>query len=98
ATDVTTASRTSLVNLETLQWDQRLGGLFGGPLQRLPEERPTARALADARGIPVTASLVDQQAALFSHGCRRTGDAKITFGTGAFALAVAGGAVPRDTE
>jgi glycerol kinase len=47
-------------------------------------------SFADARGIPVTASLVDQQAALFGHGCRRKGDAKITFGTGAFALAVAG--------
>jgi len=41
---------------------------------------------------------VDQQAALFGHGCRRKGDAKITFGTGAFALAVAGSAVPRDPE
>jgi glycerol kinase len=98
ATDVTTASRTSLMNLETLQWDQHLADLFGVPLECLPEIRPTAGAFADARGIPVTASLVDQQAALFGHGCRRTGDAKITFGTGAFALAVAGNAVPRDTE
>ena len=98
ATDVTTASRTSLMNLETLQWDQRLADLFGVPIECLPEIRPTAGAFADARGIPVTASLVDQQAALFGHGCRRKGDAKITFGTGAFALAVAGNTVPRDTE
>ncbi len=98
ATDVTTASRTSLMNLETLQWDQQLAHLFGVPLDCLPEIRPTAGAFADARGIPVTASLVDQQAALFGHGCRRKGDAKITFGTGAFALAVAGSAAPRDTE
>jgi glycerol kinase len=98
ATDVTTASRTSLMSLETLQWDQRLAELFGVPLECLPEIRSTAGAFADARGIPVTASLVDQQAALFGHGCRRTGDAKITFGTGAFALAVAGSAVPRDAE
>lgn len=98
ATDVTTASRTSLMNLETLQWDQRLADLFGVPLDCLPEIRPTAGAFAEARGMPVTASLVDQQAALFGHGCRRKGDAKITFGTGAFALAVAGSAVPRDTE
>jgi glycerol kinase len=41
---------------------------------------------------------VDQQAALFGHGCRRKGDAKVTFGTGAFALAVAGETVPRDPE
>jgi glycerol kinase len=98
ATDVTTASRTSLMNLETLQWDQRLAHLFGVPLDCLPEIRPTAGAFADAHGIPVTASLVDQQAALFGHGCRHKGDAKITFGTGAFALAVAGSTVPRDTE
>ena len=98
ATDVTTASRTSLMNLETLQWDQRLADLFGVPLDCLPEIRPTAGTFADVRGIPVTASLVDQQAALFGHGCRRKGDAKITFGTGAFALAVAGSTVPRDTE
>ena len=98
ATDVTTASRTSLMNIETLQWDQRLADLFGVPLDCLPEIRPTAGAFADARGTPVTASLVDQQAALFGHGCRRTGDAKITFGTGAFALAVAGDTVPRDAK
>jgi glycerol kinase len=98
ATDVTTASRTSLMNLETLQWDQRLADLFGVPLDCLPEIRPTAGAFADARGTPVTASLVDQQAALFGHGCRHKGDAKITFGTGAFALALAGDTVPRDTE
>ncbi|HJR22552.1 MAG TPA: FGGY family carbohydrate kinase [Dongiaceae bacterium] len=98
ATDATTASRTSLMNLETLQWDQELADLFGVPLDCLPEICPTAGAFADARGIPVTASLVDQQAALFGHGCRHKGDAKITFGTGAFALAVAGDAVPRDTE
>jgi glycerol kinase len=98
ATDVTTASRTSLMNLETLQWDQRLADLFGVPIECLPEIRPTASLFAEARGIPVTASLVDQQAALFGHGCRRKGDAKITFGTGAFALAVAGATVPRDPD
>jgi glycerol kinase len=96
ATDVTTASRTSLMNLETLQWDQRLADLFGVPVECLPEIRPTTGDFGAMGGAPVTASLVDQQAALFGHGCRRGGDAKITFGTGAFALAVAGGSVPRD--
>src|SRR4030095_3416509 len=86
------------MNLETLQWDARLAELFGVPIECLPEIRPTAGPFAEARGIPVTASLVDQQAALFGHGCRRKGDAKITFGTGAFALAVAGDTVPRDHE
>jgi glycerol kinase len=90
ATDVTTASRTSLMSLDTMQWDPELCRLFGVPVECLPEIRPTAGAFGEVRGTPVTASLVDQQAALFGHGCARTGDAKITFGTGAFALAVAG--------
>lgn len=96
ATDVTTASRTSLMNLETLQWDRRLADLFGVPIECLPEIRATTGSFGGIGGVPVAASLVDQQAALFGHGCRRTGDAKITFGTGAFALAVAGNTVPRD--
>ncbi|MEZ5831611.1 MAG: FGGY family carbohydrate kinase [Dongiaceae bacterium] len=98
ATDVTTASRTSLMNLETLQWDERLAELFGVPIECLPEISPTTGPFGDAHGIPVSASMVDQQAALFGHGCRRKGDAKITFGTGAFALAVVGDTAPRDTE
>ena len=90
ATDVTTASRTSLMSLDTLQWDEALCDLFGVPMECLPEIRSTAGSFGDFEGTPVTASLVDQQAALFGHGCARRGDAKITFGTGAFALAVAG--------
>jgi glycerol kinase len=90
ATDVTTASRTSLMNLETLQWDPVLAELFGVPIECLPEIRATAGNFGEITGVPVTASMVDQQAALFGHGCRKPGDAKITFGTGAFALAIAG--------
>ncbi len=90
ATDVTTASRTSLMNLETLQWDPVVADLFGVPIECLPEIRPTAGDFGAIDGVPVTASMVDQQAALFGHGCRKPGDAKITFGTGAFALAIAG--------
>jgi glycerol kinase len=90
ATDVTTASRTSLMNLETLQWDPVLAEIFGVPIECLPEIRPTAGDFGAIDGVPVTASMVDQQAALFGHGCRKPGDAKITFGTGAFALAIAG--------
>jgi glycerol kinase len=97
ATDVTTASRTSLMNLETLQWDPRLADLFGVPIDCLPEIRATTGSFGSIGDVPIAASLVDQQAALFGHGCRSTGDAKITFGTGAFALAVAGNTVPRDT-
>ena len=95
-TDVTTASRTSLMNLETLAWDPVLCDLFGVPLDCLPEIVSTTGALAEIGGVPVTASMVDQQAALFGHGCRHRGDAKITFGTGAFALAIAGDKPLRD--
>ena len=95
-TDVTTASRTSLMNLETLAWDPVLCDLFGVPVDCLPEIVPTAGALGEIDGMPLTASMVDQQAALFGHGCRRRGDAKITFGTGAFALAIAGDRPLRD--
>lgn len=94
ATDVTTASRTSLMSLETFQWDPKLCELFGVPVECLPEIRATAGAFGEHKGIPVTASLVDQQAALCGHGCAEAGDAKITFGTGAFALAVAGASRP----
>lgn len=90
ATDVTTASRTSLMSLDSLAWDPELCELFGVPVECLPEIRPSAGDFGAVGGVPVTASLVDQQAALFGHGCARPGDAKITFGTGAFALAVAG--------
>lgn len=55
-------------------------------------------ASTDPRKTPVTASIVDQQAALYGHGCREAGDAKITFGTGAFALAVTGSRIVRNPE
>ena len=86
ATDVTTASRTSLMSLETCNWDSELCKLFGVPVECLPEIRSTAGDFGQVGKTPVTASLVDQQAALFGHGC----PTKITFGTGAFALTVTG--------
>jgi len=89
ATDVTTASRTGLMNLETGQWDPELCRLFGVPLEALAEIRPTAGEFGAVGKLPIAANITDQQAALFGHGCRRGGQAKITFGTGAFALAVA---------
>jgi glycerol kinase len=90
ATDVTTASRTSLMNLETGRWDAELCRIFGVPMEALPEIRDTAGDFGEIGGVAVRASMVDQQAALYGHGCRRPGDAKITFGTGAFTLAVTG--------
>jgi glycerol kinase len=94
STDITTASRTSLMNLETGNWDPELCRIFAVPIEALPAIVPTTGDFgaveSGGRRIPITASVVDQQAALYGHGCRRTGDAKITFGTGAFALAVTG--------
>jgi glycerol kinase len=94
ATDATTASRTSLMNLATCTWDAELCALFGVPIEALPEIGPTAGDLGDIADRPFTASVVDQQAALAGHGCSAPGDAKITFGTGAFVLAIAGAGVP----
>lgn len=91
-TDVTTASRTALMNLGTCDWDPELCRLFGVPIEALP---PIGASTGDfgtiaGTGLQLTASLVDQQASLYGHGCRRAGDAKITFGTGGFALVVTG--------
>jgi glycerol kinase len=94
ATDITTASRTSLLNIETGQWDEELCDLFGVPMELLPPIVPSTGELAEIRSgalsVPLTASIVDQQASLYGHGCRVPGDAKITFGTGAFALVLTG--------
>ncbi len=93
-TDVTTASRTSLMNLTTLAWDADLCAAFGVPMECLPPIRPNDGAFGDVGGARLAAAMVDQQAALFGHGCSAPGDLKITFGTGAFALALAGTAPP----
>jgi len=94
ATDISTASRTSLLNLKSGQWDQDLCELFGVPIHALPEIRPSIGDFGyiktNTQRIPLTTSIVDQQASLYGHGCRQPGDAKITFGTGAFALALSG--------
>jgi glycerol kinase len=92
--DITTASRTSLMNLNTGKWSPELCDLFSVPIDALPEIVATTgdfgRLQSGTSSIPVTASIVDQQASLFGHGCRNAGDAKITFGTGAFALVLTG--------
>jgi glycerol kinase len=101
-TDITTASRTSLLNLETGSWDEDLCALFGVPVEVLPEIVATTGDLGCVRrgnrSIPIRASVVDQQAALYGHGCRAAGDMKITFGTGAFALAITGDRLSRSPE
>ncbi|MEQ1880332.1 MAG: FGGY family carbohydrate kinase [Burkholderiales bacterium] len=88
ATDVVTASRTSLMNLSTGEWDSDLCKLFGVPMELLPPIRLTIGQFGNR--IPLVAGIVDQQAALFGHGCLDPGQTKITFGTGAFALALTG--------
>jgi glycerol kinase len=101
-TDISTASRTSLMNLRSGQWDEELCNLFGVPIEALPEIIPTTGKfgiiVSNGKAIPVTASVVDQQAALYGHGCKKTGDAKITFGTGAFALVVTGDTIYQSAE
>src|SRR6201999_2944608 len=89
-TDVTNASRTMLMGLHTLDWDDELLAALGVPRQMLPEIRPSAETYGEARGqlagVPVAAALGDQQAALFGQTCFAAGEAKCTYGTGSFLL------------
>jgi glycerol kinase len=96
-TDVATASRTSLMNLETGTWDGELCALFGVPIDYLPTIGPTSGDLGQLPGgAQLVASIVDQQAALFGHGCHTPGSGKVTFGTGAFVQCLTGGLVRPD--
>lgn len=97
ATDPGTASRTSLMNLEKLEWDQELCNLFGIPVEILPEIRPTVGDFGVYHPLKclISTNIVDQQAALYGHGCTQLGDTKITFGTGAFALTNTGSQIFR---
>jgi glycerol kinase len=89
-TDVTNASRTMLMNLETLDWDDQLLAAIGVPRSMLPEIRPSSAVYGDAvgtlAGIPVAGDLGDQQAATFGQAAYDVGDAKNTYGTGNFML------------
>ncbi|GAA3074034.1 glycerol kinase [Streptomyces olivoverticillatus] len=89
-TDVTNASRTLLMNLETLQWDPAILSALRIPEAMLPEIRSSAevygRATGKLAGVPVAAALGDQQAAVFGQTCYRVGEAKNTYGTGSFLL------------
>jgi glycerol kinase len=89
-TDVTNASRTMLMGLHTLDWDDELLAALGVPRQMLPEIRPSAETYGEAigqlAGVPVAAALGDQQAALFGQTCFAAGEAKCTYGTGSFLL------------
>jgi glycerol kinase len=87
-TDVTNASRTMLMNLHSLQWDEQTLEDLGVPAAMLPEIRPSSEVYGQARGVldgvPVASALGDQHAALFGQTCFNPGDVKGTYGTGTF--------------
>ncbi len=89
-TDPTNASRTMLMNLETLDWDDELLEAIGVPRAMLPEIKSSSGVYANAvgalEGIPVAGILGDQQAAVFGQTCFDPGEAKNTYGTGNFLL------------
>jgi glycerol kinase len=95
ATDAATASRTGLMDLQTQTWSPDLCALYGLPIHCLPAIRPVDAGFGAFNGTPIRVSTVDQQAALYGHNCRKAGDCKITFGTGAFLLAIAGNTRPQ---
>jgi glycerol kinase len=89
-TDVTNASRTMLMDLNTRQWDDELLSAIGVPRAMLPEIRPSAEIYGEAgaplAGVPVASLLGDQHAAMVGQTCFAPGDAKCTYGTGSFFL------------
>jgi glycerol kinase len=89
-TDVTNASRTMLMDLKTLDWDDEILSLMGIPRSMLPEIKASSavygEGVGDLRGIPIAGDLGDQQAALFGQACYSQGEAKNTYGTGCFML------------
>ncbi|MGF7239531.1 MAG: glycerol kinase GlpK [Frankia sp.] len=93
ATDVTNASRTLLMDLATLAWDDELLDLVGVPRSALPEIRPSAHVFGTTRpevfnglALPIAGILGDQQSALFAQACFEPGQVKNTYGTGSFML------------
>jgi glycerol kinase len=103
ATDVSNASRTLLFDVHHLAWDEELLALVGVPAPMLPEVRPTSGLFGETdpelfgRPIPIAALVGDQQAATFGQACFRPGQAKNTYGTGAFLL-LNTGEEPRDSS
>src|SRR5207342_3284710 len=84
------ASRTMLMNLSTVDWDDVLLDAIGVPRAMLPRIRPSSEVYGQAggplHGVPVAGALGDQQAALFGQTCFDPGEAKCTYGTGSFLL------------
>ncbi len=104
-TDVTNASRTMLMDLRTLSWDDELLALFGVPREMLPEIWPSSayfgEVAVEGRGqgrVPLSADLGDQHAAMIGQVCLRPGEAKNTYGTGNFLLLNTGSEIKRSTS
>ena len=101
ATDVTNASRTLLLNLKSLQWDEEMLRLFRVPREILPDVRASAGEFGATckdffgAAIPICGVAGDQQAAMFGQACFAPGDVKSTYGTGCFALVNTGPVAPR---
>src|SRR5215469_2122992 len=99
-TDDSTASRTMLYNPHTHDWDRQVLDALEVPRTILPAIQPSCSRFGTlkvdllGREVPITASLVDQQAALFGQACYARGDVKVTYGTGAFILFNAGKDIP----
>ncbi|MGH3906782.1 MAG: glycerol kinase GlpK [Pseudonocardiaceae bacterium] len=91
-TDATNASRTLLMDLDTLSWDESIAGEMGVPVAMLPQIRSSSEVYAHVRdrgalaGVPIAGILGDQQAATFGQACLAVGEAKNTYGTGNFML------------
>jgi glycerol kinase len=96
-TDVTNASRTQMMDLAALRWDDELLALFGVPKACLPQIKPSSQMYGEAKGVlagvPISGILGDQQAALFGQACLKPGEAKNTYGTGCFMLMNTGGSM-----
>lgn len=103
ATDPTNASRTMLMDLQTLQWHEPSLALMGIPRSMLPEIRSSSELFGEIgetalSGRPVAGILGDQQAALFGQTCFEAGEAKSTYGTGSFLLVNTGEQIVRCKE
>jgi glycerol kinase len=89
-TDRTNASRTLLLGLDSLEWDDELLALFGVPRTLLPDLRASSQVVGEGEllgvRLPIAGLAGDQQAALVGHGCFAAGEAKATYGTGSFVL------------
>jgi len=101
-TDVTNASRTQLMNLDTLQWDQGILEDFGIPAAILPKIVSSSEVYGSAKppavaGVVIAGDLGDQQAALVGQACFKPGEAKNTYGTGCFMLMNTGEKAVRST-